>query len=148
MVVASGSSGAPLAAGSDWPVTTPDPLEAIRVAAGQHPHHGTTHTILARNLLDVNAMLTAYTAGSARVNGRAGVTGRIAPGFLADLAVLSVADLRAPEALREAMVVETRVAGELADAREQVFVAVTKDAQPRSAGPRSVGYHSLLSDAW
>lgn len=112
------AAGAALAAGSDWPVTTPDPLEAIRVAAGQHPDHGTTHTILARNLLDVNAMLTAYTAGSAHVNGRAGVTGRIAPGFLADLAVLSVADLRAPETLREATVVETWVAGELAYARE------------------------------
>lgn len=105
------AAGAPLAAGSDWPVTTPDPLEAIRVAAGCHPDHGVTHQVLERNRLDVNAMLTAYTAGSAHVNGRGDTTGRITPGFAADLAVIDQTSLHDERALRSARVVETWVGG-------------------------------------
>ncbi len=46
--------------------------------------------------LDVPTLMTAFTAGSAFVNGRAGTTGRVAPGFLADLVVLAGTRSRGP----------------------------------------------------
>lgn len=107
------AAGAPLAAGSDWPVTTPDPLEAIRVAAGIHSDHGETHFVHERNRLDIATMLTAYTAGSAHVNGRGSKTGRIAPGYLADFAVIDRSSILDANSLRDARVVETWIGGRL-----------------------------------
>jgi predicted amidohydrolase YtcJ len=81
------AAGARLAAGSDWPVSTANPLDAIRVVT--HQETGAKYSSPDElDRLDLPAMLEAYTAGSAYVNGRAETTGRIAPGFLADLVVL------------------------------------------------------------
>jgi predicted amidohydrolase YtcJ len=85
------AAGARLAAGSDWPVTTPDPLEAMRteVTRGRDRRPtGAEGDPDELDRLDLPALLTAYTSGSAHVNGRASSTGRIAAGYLADLAVL------------------------------------------------------------
>ena len=81
-------AGAPLAAGSDWPVSTPDPLQAIHVAVhrtayGESGPAG-TEPFLPEQRLDLTTAFAAYTSGSARVNHR-DEAGSIAPGKLADL---------------------------------------------------------------
>ncbi len=84
-------AGASLAMGSDWPVSTPDPLAAIhtavtRTAYGEEGRVG-TEPFLPEQSLDLTTAFAAYTSGSARVNHRddAGV---LEPGAVADLVVL------------------------------------------------------------
>lgn len=84
------SSGARLAAGSDWPVSSPNPLWGMHVAVNrQVPREAgdVRPAFLAEQALDVDAALLAYTAGSAYVN-HLDDTGRIEVGAAADLAVL------------------------------------------------------------
>ncbi len=84
-------SGAKLAAGSDWPVSSPDPLAAIHVAVNRTAYAETGHVgtepFLPEQALDLRTAFAAYTAGSARLCHRddAGVLGA---GMAADLAVL------------------------------------------------------------
>ncbi|MDQ0894758.1 amidohydrolase [Agromyces ramosus] len=84
-------SGAVLAAGSDWSVSTPDPLAAIHVAVNRKaaPGHeeGEFEAFLPEQAIDLTTSLTAYTAGSAFVN-HLDDTGTIEVGKLADLVVL------------------------------------------------------------
>ncbi len=83
--------GALLAAGSDWPVTTPGPLQGIHVAvnrwAYQEPGRAGSEPLLPEQALTVEQAFAAYTSGSAFVN-HLDDTGVLAPGMLADLAVL------------------------------------------------------------
>ena len=87
-------AGARLVMGSDWPVTSPDPLAAIHTAvtrtsygeegpAGHDP-------FLPEQAVDLTAAFAAYTSGSAWVNGRDRTDGAgvLTPGHLADLVVL------------------------------------------------------------
>ncbi|WP_162259441.1 amidohydrolase [Phycicoccus sp. Soil803] len=108
------AAGARLAAGSDWPVTTPDPLEALRSEAGRGRDRQPTGSVgdpdeLDR--LDAVALATAYTTGSAYVNGRAGYTGRVVPGFRADLTLLSQDIFAGEQELQGAVVDQTWVDG-------------------------------------
>lgn len=84
-------SGATLAAGSDWSVSTPDPMAAIHVAvnrkASREHAEGDYETFLPEQRIDLGTSITAYTAGSAFVN-HLDDTGTIEVGKLADLAVL------------------------------------------------------------
>lgn len=105
------AAGTPLAAGSDWPVTTPDPFLAARTAAGDYPVSDGYKEMSPTDRLDPVAMLTAFTTGSAYVNGRADRTGRVAPGFLADLAILDRDVIGDPAALAEVAVDETWIGG-------------------------------------
>ncbi|GAA2683614.1 amidohydrolase [Actinoplanes palleronii] len=104
-------SGTHLAAGSDWPVTTPDPLQAIHVAVNR-AHHGSGRApFLPEQRLDLATALTAYTAGSAFVN-RLDDTGSIRAGFRADLVVLDRDVFAAPAAeIGDAAVAMTFVDG-------------------------------------
>ena len=84
-------AGAHLAAGSDWPVTTPDPLAAIHVAVnrwayGEEGRAG-SEPFLPEQALTLEQALAASTSGSARTN-HLDETGTLAPDALADLAVL------------------------------------------------------------
>ena len=84
-------AGAHLAAGSDWPVTTPDPLAAIHVAVnrwayGEEGRAG-SEPFLPDQALTLEQALAASTSGSARTN-HLDETGTLAPDALADLAVL------------------------------------------------------------
>ncbi len=108
------ATGARLAAGSDWPVTTADPLEAIRLECSrgrERSADGATGEPDELDRLDLLALLKAYTAGSAYVNGRASSTGRIAPGFLADLVLLDRDPFEDEESLSQAAVAQTWVQG-------------------------------------
>lgn len=82
------AGGAPLAMGSDWPVSDADPWQAIHVAVHRaHPDHGDTGPLVPAEALDLTTALSAYTAGSARVT--RSPAGVLRPGAPADLAVLS-----------------------------------------------------------
>jgi hypothetical protein len=83
--------GAPLAAGSDWPVSTPHPLEAIHVAVNRWAHgeegREGSEPFLPEQALTLETAMAAYTSGSAWVNHRDDA-GTLAPDRAADLVVL------------------------------------------------------------
>jgi predicted amidohydrolase YtcJ len=112
-------SGARLVAGSDWPVSTPDPLAAIHVAVtrtayGERGRAG-TEPFLPEQALDLETAFAAYTSGSAWANHRdlhdgAGV---VRPGAVADLVVLDRDPFAGPpEEIGATRVVSTWVDGE------------------------------------
>jgi predicted amidohydrolase YtcJ len=82
------SSGALLAAGSDWPVSSADPLEGIHVAVNRIEPGASEKAFLPDQRLDLGTALAAYTMGSAYVNHLDHETGSIEVGKLADLVVL------------------------------------------------------------
>lgn len=83
------AAGAHLAMGSDWPVSTPDPWQAIHVAVNRSsPDLPDAAPLIPEQALQLEAALAAYTSGSAWVN-RQDEAGRIAPGALADIAVFN-----------------------------------------------------------
>ncbi|MEU9411029.1 amidohydrolase [Streptomyces sp. NPDC048281] len=98
-------SGARLAAGSDWPVSSPDPLQGIHVAVNRVEPDGDAPVFLPEERLGLAAAISAYTAGSAYVN-HLDDTGRVAVGALADLVVLD----RDPFAGPPERIADTRVA--------------------------------------
>ncbi|WP_395658319.1 amidohydrolase [Nocardioides sp.] len=85
-------AGARLVAGSDWPVSTPDPLQAIQVAVTRREPGGDREAFLPEQALDLETALAAYTSGSAWANGRGpddeASAGVLRPGAVADLVVL------------------------------------------------------------
>jgi hypothetical protein len=81
-------TGARMAMGSDWAVSTPDPLAEMEVAIRRvDPHDFDTTPFLPEEALTLDEALTAFTRGSAYAN-HLDDTGVLAPGMLADLAVL------------------------------------------------------------
>jgi predicted amidohydrolase YtcJ len=80
-------AGVPLAMGSDWPVSSPDPLAAVEVAVTRREAGSDRPPLLPEQALDVRTALSAYTRGSARVN-HLDDGGRVRVGALADLVVL------------------------------------------------------------
>ncbi|MFM9878441.1 MAG: amidohydrolase [Rhodoglobus sp.] len=80
-------AGARLAAGSDWPVSSPNPMAAIHVAVNRSISSEIA-PLGANQELDLATALTAYTAGSAFINNRDTNSGRLAKGYLADFAIL------------------------------------------------------------
>ncbi|MER7503877.1 amidohydrolase [Nonomuraea pusilla] len=80
-------AGAPLAAGSDWPVSSPDPFLGLHVAVNRTPPGESAEVFLPEQRLSLTAALVAYTAGTARVNHLDTRTGTIERGKLADLVV-------------------------------------------------------------
>ncbi|MEV0091137.1 amidohydrolase [Streptomyces sp. NPDC050738] len=107
-------SGATLAAGSDWPVSSPDPLAGIHVAVNRRePESDDERVFLPEQRIDPLSALAAYTAGSAHVN-RHDDAGSLLPGHLADLIVLDRDILAAPpEEISRARVERTYVGGTL-----------------------------------
>jgi predicted amidohydrolase YtcJ len=106
-------SGARLAMGSDWNVSTADPLAQIEVATTRvAPETRDRDPLLPDERLDVGTALSAFTAGSAYVNHIDRETGTIEPGKLADLAVID-RDLLSPDAgpIGDARVELTMVGG-------------------------------------
>jgi predicted amidohydrolase YtcJ len=84
-------SGARLAAGSDWAVSSANPLRAIHVAVNRSlpgARGAEAEPFLPGQRLELAEALAAYTIGSAYVNHLDDQTGAIEPGLLADLIVL------------------------------------------------------------
>ncbi|MEV5903712.1 amidohydrolase [Streptomyces sp. NPDC052127] len=108
-------AGATLAAGSDWPVSSPDPLQAIHVAVNRVSPDAPEGTprFLPGQRLDLGAALAAYTAGSAHVNHLDDLTGSVTVGKAADLVVLDRDPFGGPpEEIAATRVLQTFVAGE------------------------------------
>lgn len=106
------AAGASLAAGSDWPVTTPDPLAGIHVGVNRAEDPGEPPFGGDRQRLGLATAVTAYTAGTARINGHDDETGHLRPGYLADLAVIDRDIFAGPSnRVGEARVLRTYVGG-------------------------------------
>lgn len=107
-------AGATLAAGSDWPVSSPDPLQGIHVAVNRVLAGAAAGTpvFLPEQRIGLHDALAAYTAGSAYVNHLDGETGVVAAGYLADLVVLDRDPFAgAPEEIGATKVDQTFVGG-------------------------------------
>jgi predicted amidohydrolase YtcJ len=103
--------GAVLAAGSDWPVSSPDPWQAMHVAVNRTPPGVAGRPFLPGQALDLGSALAAYTAGSAWAN-RLDDTGVLRVGAEADLVLLDRDPFAAPpDEIASTRVTETFVAG-------------------------------------
>jgi len=112
-------AGAMLAMGSDWSVSSPDPLEEIHVAVNRRMSPAYPHKVETREVfipderLDLATALAAFTMGSAYVNHLDGSTGSIEVGKYADLAVIDRDLFEHPgDEIAEATVEQTFVEGE------------------------------------
>ena len=116
------ATGAVVAAGSDWPVTSMDPLAAIEVAVTRRnetaaPGEGW----LVAERLTVEEAVGAYTRGGAHASGLEDRSGVISAGMVADLVVLDrdiftvrateISDARVDLTLLEGRVVYRRTPG-------------------------------------
>jgi hypothetical protein len=87
-------TGARLAIGSDWTVTTADPLQLLEVAVRRvYPTQPDSPPWRRDQRLDLDTALAAFTSGSAWVSRLEADTGTVEVGKLADLVLLD-RDLR------------------------------------------------------
>lgn len=104
-------AGAHLAAGSDWPVSSADPMQGIHVAVNRVLHRSDAPVFLPRQRLDLDVAFAAYTSGSAYVNHRDD-SGLLRAGHVADLVVLDRDPFSCPaEAIGDTRADLTYVAG-------------------------------------
>lgn len=111
-------AGAVVGMGSDWPVSTPNPIRELHVAVNRTPAPDRTSwtpadgVFLPEERLSLATALRSFTAGSAWINGVESTAGSLEPGKRADLIVLdrNLFD-HPPEAIWEAQVDQTWVGG-------------------------------------
>jgi hypothetical protein len=108
-------AGVPLALGTDWPVAPLDPMRTVYAAVtrrtldGGHPEGW-----VPEEKITVEEALRAYTAGSAYAEFAEGEKGRLVPGQVADVVVLSEDPLTiAPERLEQIHPVLTMTGGRI-----------------------------------
>jgi hypothetical protein len=109
------ASGAHLAAGSDWPVSSPNPLLGIHAAVNRAVPETAGNPFLPGQAIGRETAFAAYTSGTALINGRSGAAGLVRPGHDASFAITD-ADLAAiPDAeICQASVTQTWVRGAIA----------------------------------
>jgi predicted amidohydrolase YtcJ len=112
------AAGTALCAGSDWPVSSPNPLWGAHVAVNRNlPARAggcDGEPFLPGQALGLASILAAYTSGSARINGVEGVSGSIAAGLDADFAVVDADLSRLPAGeICQAAVTQTWIRGQL-----------------------------------
>jgi predicted amidohydrolase YtcJ len=107
-------AGAMIVGGSDWNVSTLNPLDAIQVAVTRKDPDGKIPLVLnANEAVDLPTMLAAYTINGARLVKHDATTGSIEPGKAADLIILDRNLLTLPpEQIRTARVLRTLLDGE------------------------------------
>ncbi|MHA6759018.1 amidohydrolase [Streptacidiphilus sp. PAMC 29251] len=112
-------AGAMLAMGSDWSVSTPDVMLGVHVAVNRRADESSDRVLGPEQRIDLGTALTAYTAGSARVNHLDADTGSVQPGKYADLVVLDRDPFAGPAmAIGDTRVLRTYVEGALVHAAE------------------------------
>ncbi len=106
-------TGAMIAAGSDWPVTSLNPIEAIQVAVTRRgPNEPEGLAWIPEEKVHLSTMLAAYTIDGAFLNREEKETGSIEPGKAADLIVLDRDLFKIPpERIHEAKVLLTLLQG-------------------------------------
>jgi predicted amidohydrolase YtcJ len=113
------ASGASMCGGSDWPVSSPNPLWAAHVAVNRSLPRAAggsgADPFLPQQRLGLASFLAAYTSGSARTNGVEAVAGSVREGMDADFAIVD-ADLSSigDHEISGAAVTATWVRGQLA----------------------------------
>jgi predicted amidohydrolase YtcJ len=107
-------AGASLAAGSDWPVSSADPIQGIHVAVNRSsPETADAGPMLPEQALPLSVIWDAYTYGSAWLNHREATTGEIRVGAAADLIVLDRDPFARPaDEIAETTVTSTWIDGE------------------------------------
>ncbi|MBS3940842.1 MAG: amidohydrolase [Actinobacteria bacterium] len=89
--------GAPVSFGSDWPVSSHEPLDGIAVAVTRRaPGAAADEGFLPEECIDLDAALGAYTRGTAYQAGDEADAGTIAVGQRADLVVTAQDAVRVP----------------------------------------------------
>ncbi len=109
-------AGARLVMGSDWPVSTPDPLQAMHVAVNRTAYGEDAEPFLPGQALDLETAYAAYTSGSAWINRRDELdgAGELVPGAAADLVVLDRDPFAGPpDEIGATSVVSTWIDGEM-----------------------------------
>jgi predicted amidohydrolase YtcJ len=92
-------AGGALAFGSDWSVSTPDPLHQLATAVARiDPEGAAAEPLLPDERIDLGAAIAAHTIGAAHACSLDATTGSIEPGKLADLAVLDRDYFAVPDA--------------------------------------------------
>src|SRR5690606_33488457 len=82
-------AGATIVGGSDWSVSSMNPLDAIETAVTRRDPEGLVSGVLnPGEAVSLETMLAAYTRNAARVMHQEDLTGTIEPGKQADLVVL------------------------------------------------------------
>jgi predicted amidohydrolase YtcJ len=107
-------AGARLAGGSDWPVSTPDPIQGVHTAVNRSlpGPAGAAGRLGPAQALTLAQALTAYTLGSAFANHREDESGALEVGLAGDLAVLDRDPFAAPpESIGQARVAMTLIDG-------------------------------------
>lgn len=112
------AAGAHLAMGSDWPVTSPDPLWGLHTACTRTAPAADVHALnpeskvsaQPQERLDIGTAIRAYTLGAAEVSGVSEITGSLTTGKRADLVLLTGA-LVHPGSFDDVRVRRTIVAG-------------------------------------
>ncbi|HKZ29237.1 MAG TPA: amidohydrolase family protein, partial [Acidimicrobiia bacterium] len=106
--------GATLAFGSDWSVSTPDPLQEMETAVRRvSPDHRQEQPFYPQERVSPAEAVAAFTAGSAYVNHLDGETGSVEVGKAADLVVLD-RNIFEFESIGDAAVMATIVNGKIA----------------------------------
>jgi predicted amidohydrolase YtcJ len=112
------TAGAAMCAGSDWPISSPNPFLAIHVAVNRTLPKDAggygNEPFQPEQAIDLTSALANYTSGSARVNGVDDRAGAVKPRYDADLAVVD-ADLAhvSPNDICAVQVRQTWVRGQL-----------------------------------
>ena len=107
-------SGAVIAFGSDWSVSSPNPLEELEVAVTRMgPQGETKDPFIPEERIDLPEALAAFTINAAYVNFQDDKTGSIETGKLADLVVLdhNLFTIK-PEAISDTKVLLTLLGGQ------------------------------------
>lgn len=112
-------AGAHLAMGSDWPVTSPDPLWGLHTACTRTAPAADLHALNPEarvpaqpdERLDPETAIRAYTLGSAEISGNSEETGSLEAGKRADLVVLT-GPIDGPESFDLVRVARTVLGGE------------------------------------
>jgi predicted amidohydrolase YtcJ len=106
-------AGARLVAGSDWPVSSPNPLLAIHVGVNRVAFEESSEPLLPDEAISLESAFAAYTSGSAWVTHRDDA-GTIRPGAVADLVTLDSDPFALPaDEIGAAVVTSCWVDGEL-----------------------------------